>query len=229
MSERLLPLSVVIPCLNESQTIVPLLDSLWKVRECGGELIVVDGGSADDTLLLAQGRADQVISTAAGRAVQMNAGANVARGQWLWFLHSDSQVTPLLLRRFLARLPDMSGHWGRFDVRLSGRHPMFRLVEFMMNARSRFTGIATGDQGVFVHSDLFQQVSGFPVIPLMEDVAMSKQLKKQSDPTFIADRLLTSSRRWEERGILSTILLMWRLRLAYFFGVPADRLVRRYR
>ncbi|MCP4993437.1 MAG: glycosyltransferase family 2 protein, partial [Gammaproteobacteria bacterium] len=212
MSEHRIPLSVVIPCLNESQSIVSLLDSLQKVRECGGEVIVVDGGSTDDTLLLAQGGADQVISAPAGRAIQMNAGAKAARGQWLWFLHSDSQVTPLLLRRFLARLPDMSGRWGRFDVRLSGQRPMFRLVEFMMNARSRVSGIATGDQGLFVHSDLFQQVSGFPAIPLMEDVAMSKQLKKHSNPTFIADRLLTSSRRWEERGIFSTILLMWRLR-----------------
>ncbi len=229
MEPCLRPLTVVIPCLNESKHIVSLLDSLACVQELGGELIVVDGGSSDNTVLLAKERADLVISAPAGRAMQMNAGAGLASGKWLWFLHADSQVSLPLLNHFLSQLPKFQNHWGRFDICLSGHHPMLRVVEFMINVRSRVTGIATGDQGLFIHRELFECVSGFPSIPLMEDVAISKKLKQEAAPIFMADRLQTSSRRWEENGILATILLMWRLRLAYYFGVPADRLVERYR
>jgi len=190
---------------------------------------VVDGGSEDDTLTLSQSRADITLSSPAGRALQMNCGANHAKGMWLWFLHADTRVEPALLKEFLTELPCLRQSWGRFDIRLSGGHPMFRVIEFMINQRSRVTGVATGDQGLFVRQDLFHLVSGYPQIPLMEDVALSKILKKIAPTAALRNQLVTSSRRWEQYGIFKTILLMWRLRLAYFLGMPADQLAERYR
>jgi rSAM/selenodomain-associated transferase 2 len=157
----------------------------------------------------------------------MNAGAAVATGEVLWFLHADTCITPGCAPAIVACCGN-GDCWGRFDVRLSGRQPVLRLVESMMNARSRLTGIATGDQGLFVSRRLFERVGGFPDLPLMEDIELSKRLRRERPPECLHQRLLTSSRRWEQHGIMRTVALMWFLRLAYFLGVPAERLALRY-
>ena len=220
-------LSIVIPTLNEAEHIGALLSDLAPLRAAGHEVILVDGGSVDATRALAASGVDQVLESARGRAVQMNAGARVAGGEILWLLHADSRVPPGAAEALLAACEN-GAHWGRFDVRLSGRHPLLRVVERAMNARSCLTGIATGDQGIFVTRDAFAQVGGLPEIPLMEDIALSKRLRRLAQPACLRPPLTTSSRRWEARGVVRTILLMWRLRLAYALGADPARLARRY-
>jgi rSAM/selenodomain-associated transferase 2 len=221
-------LSIVVPTLNEAGALPALLADLGRLRTPGDEIVVVDGGSSDGTPALAAALADRVLSATPGRASQMNAGAAVARGDTLWFVHADSRV-PADARDAIAAALDTGASWGRFDVRLSGTRPLLRLVEALMNLRSRASGIATGDQGIFVRRTAFEAVGGFPPIPLMEDIAISRALKRRGRPRCVArPRLLTSSRRWEQRGIWRTILLMWRLRLAYALGADPGRLARRY-
>jgi rSAM/selenodomain-associated transferase 2 len=159
----------------------------------------------------------------------MNAGAAAARGDVLWFLHADTVPDSDAGETVLAALAASGRDWGRFDVRLSGHHPLLRMVETLMNLRSRFTGIATGDQGMFVRRTSFQAAGAFPDIPLMEDIALSRQLRRSGRPVCVRNRLKTSSRRWEARGVLCTIALMWWLRLAYFLGADPRRLARWYR
>ncbi len=222
-------ISVVIPCLNEAAEIVKTLQPLQPLRQAGHEVILVDGGSHDPSAELATPWVDQLLYSSPGRARQMNAGAAVAAGELIWFLHADTAVTAEViaaLQGLGSRPPEF---WGRFDVRLSGQHGVLRVVEFMMNWRSRLSGIATGDQGQFVTAGLFRQVAGFPDLPLMEDIALSRALKSHAAPLCLRQQLITSSRRWEERGIFTTILLMWRLRLAYAMGASPADLARRYR
>lgn len=219
-------LSIILPVLNEAAGIGPCLHALQPLRQRGCELIVVDGGSTDNTASLAAPLADRVLIAPKGRAMQMNAGAKVAAGQWLWFLHSDSQ--PPAHADQLIHTALTQHIWGRFAVRLSGSHPLLRLVALAMNSRSCLTGIATGDQGIFVRRVVFEAIGGYPEIPLMEDIALSRALKRRGRPACLPDYIITSSRRWERDGIIKTILLMWRLRLAYFFGADPARLVRLY-
>lgn len=222
-------LSIVIPTLNEAATIGMLLDDIDRARLPGDEVLLVDGGSRDRTLDIVTPRVDRVVASAPGRAVQMNAGAAVARGHYLWFVHADSRITSGL-REALSDCIAEGSDWGRFDVRLSGRAWALRLIERMMNLRSCLSGIATGDQGIFVRRELFEDIGGYPAIALMEDIALSRQLKRRSRPRCIRQpRLLTSSRRWEDRGTWRTVLLMWRLRLAYWAGADPVDLARRYR
>lgn len=213
-----LTLSVVVPVLNEAAGIRAALEALAPLRSHGHEVIVVDGGSSDRTLELAEGLCDRVLRSPRGRALQMNAGARVANGDVLLFLHADSRL-PIDFR-----IPE-SSVWGRFDVRIDGRHPLLKVVGWAMNLRSRLSGIATGDQAIFVRRDAFP---GFPEIALMEDVALSRLLKRRAAPACLRARVATSGRRWESRGVLRTIFLMWRLRLLYFLGVSPERLARRY-
>lgn len=224
MPER--TVSIVIPCLNEAAIVRQRLSALQGLRERGHQLILVDGGSDDGTLELTAGLIDCLVASPPGRARQMNRGAAVAEGATLWFLHLDTEVPAdadrLILRALDHRL------WGRFDVRLSGRQTAFRVIEWMMNRRSCLTGIATGDQGLFVRRGLFEQVRGFPQIDLMEDIALSRRLKRQGRPACIKTPLFTSSRRWETHGIVRTVLLMWSLRLAYFLGASPAFLARQY-
>lgn len=222
-------LSIIVPALDEADTLGGLLQDLAPVRANGHQLILADGGSRDRTCAIAAARVDRVIRAEPGRAAQMNAAAALADGDILWFLHADTRVPPDAARAVLAACPDACC-WGRFDVRLSGPHPLLRVIEASMNLRSRLTGIATGDQGLFVTRPLFDAVGGFPAIPLMEDIALSRALRRRTPPRCIRrPRLQTSSRRWERDGIVRTQLLMWRLRLAYALGTPAARLAKHYR
>ena len=221
-------ISIVIPVLNEATQIAATLAPLQTLRTQGHEMLVVDGGSSDDTVQRALPLCDRILDAPRGRARQMNAGAQAARGDVLWFLHADTRASPPAMDALLAALGRPQTAWGRFDVRLSGAHPLLRLVEGLMNLRSRWTGIATGDQGIFVRRPLFERVGGFPDIPLMEDVALSRRLKREAAPVCLRERLVASSRRWEQRGVARTILLMWRLRLAYWLGVSPERLAAHY-
>jgi rSAM/selenodomain-associated transferase 2 len=220
-------LSVVIPALNEAAHIGDLLADLAPARVAGSELILVDGGSTDGTLVLAAPGVDRMLASPRGRAIQMNAGAWAAAGDVIWFLPADTRLPPEAPEVLLGVCREGAA-WGRFDVRLSGRLPVLRLVERAMSLRSRLTGIATGDQGIFVTRTAFERVGGYPEIPLMEDIALSKALRRLSRPACLRTRIQTSSRRWEERGAIRTILLMWRLRLAYAFGADPRRLARLY-
>ena len=199
------------------------LEALAPLRAKGHEVVVADGGSEDGTLELAAPLADRVILAPRGRARQMNAGAAAASGDALLFLHADTRLPPDAGALVSAALRRHA--WGRFDVRIEGASALFAVIAFFMNLRSRLTGIATGDQAIFVRRAAFR---GFPEIALMEDVAFSKAMKRRSPPACLRDKAVTSGRRWERHGVLRTILLMWRLRLAYFLGAAPDELARRY-
>ena len=220
-------LSIVIPCLNEAAGIVAALERLQPLRQRGVEVIVVDGDSSDGSAALAAALADRVLTAPRGRASQMNAGAAAARGAVLLFLHADCTLPANGDRMIVDGLQAGGKRWGRFDVNLDGAHPLLGLIAFMMNWRSRLTGIATGDQGMFVTRGRFAEAGGFPAIPLMEDIALSRNLKAGGAPLCLRARITASGRRWEARGALRTMLLMWRLRLAYFLGAdPADLALR---
>jgi len=221
-------LSIIVPCLNEGEGIAGALAALAPLRARGTEVIVADGGSSDGTADRAAPHADTVISAPRGRAAQMNAGAARARGEILLFLHADSLLPDAADALIIEGLTRTRQGWGRFDVTIAGHHPLLRVVERLMNLRSRLTGIATGDQAIFVNRSLFTAAGGYPDIALMEDVALSKQLKRFGPPLCLRHHLTTSGRRWEKRGVLRTILLMWRLRLAYWLGADPGKLAVRY-
>ncbi|NWG23750.1 MAG: TIGR04283 family arsenosugar biosynthesis glycosyltransferase [Pseudorhodoplanes sp.] len=221
-------LSIVVPVLNEAETIGAALSALAPLRGRGAEVIVVDGGSRDVTATLAEPLADSVLHAPRGRASQMNAGAARARGDILLFLHADTRLPADADRLVSEGLRESGFAWGRFDVQIEGTHPLLPIVAAGMTLRSRITGICTGDQAMFVQRAAFREAGGFPDIPLMEDVALSRALKRVSPPLCLRARVTTSGRRWEKHGILRTILLMWRLRLSYFLGAPPETLARRY-
>lgn len=222
-------LSIIIPTLDEAPHIAATLESLGELRRRGNEVIVVDGGSRDATVVAARGLADRVISSAAGRAEQMNTGARAAAGDVFLFLHADSRLPPDADRLVCQGLAACNLVWGRFDVRIAGSHPVLRLVDSMMNLRSRLTRICTGDQGIFVQREAFERIGGYPRQELMEDIAISVLLRRVSAPLRLRERCLTSARRWESQGVLRTVMLMWWLRLQYALGVAPARLARAYR
>ncbi len=220
-------LCIIVPVLDEAQTLASRLQALQGFRQRGARVVVVDGGSQDATFDIARTHADLVLLAPRGRASQMNAGAAACPADVLLFLHADTVLpdnADVLVRR--ATLGPFA--WGRFDVQIDSERPLLRLVGFMMNCRSRWSGIATGDQALFVRHDLFRKVGGFPDLPLMEDIAMSKVLKRHSPPACLNQRVTTSARRWECHGAWRTILLMWRLRAAYFLGADPRQLAIRY-
>jgi rSAM/selenodomain-associated transferase 2 len=221
-------ISIIIPCLDEAAIIGDTLTALQPLRRRGAEIIVVDGGSADDTVARAQPHADRVVSAARGRASQMNAGAEQARGDIFLFLHADSVPPRDADVLIVDGLNRARRSWGRFDARIAGTHPLLRLVETLMNLRSRWTGIATGDQGIFVTRSLFTAADLYPEIALMDDVALAKRLKRFGAPLCLRHRITISARRWERNGVLRTVLLMWRLRLEYWLGADPARLAMRY-
>jgi rSAM/selenodomain-associated transferase 2 len=220
-------LSIIIPVLNEAAGIVALLLSLQGLRVQGAEIIVADGGSADATTQLALPLADQVTTAPKGRASQMNAGAAIARAPLLLFLHADTRL-PEEAMPLVAQAIDQGALWGRFDVKISGTASGLGLIGTMMNLRSRLSGIATGDQAIFVRRDAFNQLGGFPDLPLMEDISFSCQMKRLGRPACLSAKVFTSGRRWEKHGVLRTILLMWSLRLRFFFGADPADLARQY-
>ncbi len=222
-------LSIIVPVLDEGERIAGALDDLDDLRALGVEVVVVDGGSRDATVQRARMRADRVIAAPRGRAVQMSAGAAQASGTVLLFLHADTRLPPEAERLVLDGLARSNRSWGRFDVSIEGQHPLLKLVAFSMNLRSRLTGIATGDQAMFVTRAAFEAAGGFPQVPLMEDIALSKALKRIGRPLCLRERVVTSGRRWETHGIWRTTLLMWRLRFLYFLGADPAALARRYR
>lgn len=218
-------LSIIIPCLNEAEHILATLKQLQNIRRHGHEIIISDGGSSDDTLQLANDLTDHSICVAHGRAAQMNAASKIASGDILLFLHADTIAPDNIDNIIINSLHLSNKKWGRFNVQLSSKKWPFRIIETLMNIRSCITGIATGDQGIFVYKHVFNNLTGYSNIPLMEDIDISKRLRKISRPLCInSHKLITSSRRWEENGILQTVLLMWLLRLRYFLGTPASKL-----
>jgi rSAM/selenodomain-associated transferase 2 len=221
-------LSIIVPCLNEAEGIAGTLSALAPLRSRGAEVIVVDGGSSDGTVERAAPHADCVISATRGRASQMNAGAARARGEILLFLHADTLLPESSDALIMDGLQRSRRGWGRFDVAISGGHPLLQWVAWLMNARSRLTGIATGDQAIFATRSLFTAAGGYPDIALMEDIALCKRLKRFGPPLCLKHRLTASGRRWEKHGVVRTILLMWRLRLAYWLGADPRKLAVRY-
>jgi rSAM/selenodomain-associated transferase 2 len=216
-------LSVIVPALNEAPGIGAALQALAPLRARGHEVIVVDGGSEDRTREIAAPLCDRLVVAQRGRAVQMNAGARAARGDALVFLHADTRLPEDADKEIVGCLEKHL--WGRFDVAIEGRHRLLPVIARAMNLRSRLTGIATGDQAIFVRREAF---AGFPDIALMEDVAFSTAMKRRGPPACLRSRVLTSGRRWESRGVLRTVALMWRLRLLYFLGARPEALARRY-
>lgn len=228
-------LSIIIPVLNEAGGLPGLLDHLAGLRTHDTEVIVVDGGSEDGSQQIAACAGVRTISAGRGRARQMNAGAAAAHGDVLLFLHADTLLPLCAVQKIEAafqhagRADQDSGRWGYFAVRIDGRSFMLRVIAALMNARSRLTGIATGDQAMFMTRSAFDTVGGFPDQPLMEDIELSKRLLELSRPICLADRVVTSGRRWEAYGVWRTIWLMWRLRWLYWRGVPASELAGLYR
>jgi len=220
-------LSIIMPVLNEADAIAVSLSRLQPLRAVGHEIVLADGGSTDGTADRASGLYDRWVSSPSGRALQMNAGAKQASGNLLVFLHADTRL-PADALEWLEQFSASGGQWGRFDVRLSGARPLFRVIAFFMNQRSRLTGICTGDQAQFVRRERFEALGGFASMPLMEDVELSGRLRQQSRPFCVPSPVVTDSRRWNQHGAWRTIMLMWRLRWDYWRGVPPEQLVERY-
>ena len=227
VEERAEALAIVVPMLDEAATLPALLVHLagWRARGC--EVVLVDGGSRDDSVEMARAAGFRVLIAERGRARQMNAGAQACGRALMLFLHADTRLPEAADAMVCAALAVQA--WGRFDVHIDGRPRMLRVVAALMNLRSRLSGIATGDQAIFVRRDVFEAVGGFPGQPLMEDIELSRRLLRVSRPACLRARVRTSGRRWEQRGVWRTIALMWRLRWAYWRGVPAERLAEAYR
>lgn len=221
-------LSIIIPVLNEKDTIGSCLQRLQTIRGIDAEIILVDGGSTDGTAGAARELADKVIDALPGRARQMNAGAREAKGSILLFLHADTVLPEGAVEEIGAALDRSKRIWGRFDVRIGSPLRILSVVAFMMNLRSRWTGIATGDQAIFVQRSAFDEVGGYPAIALMEDIALTSTLKRITPPICLRSKVTTSGRRWEKDGPIRTILLMWRLRLAFYFGADPRHLAVEY-
>lgn len=221
-------LSIIIPALNEAANLERLLLSL-RVIGPGAEVIVVDGGSEDGTRAVVR-RFPWVryVTSGRGRARQMNAGAEVANGQNLLFLHADTLLPSEAEAAIVEAFHDPAIVAGRFDVRFDSPRPIFMLIAFFINRRSRLTKICTGDQALFVRRQTFEEMEGYPDIPLMEDVELTKRLKRVGRMACLRSKVTTSARKWERDGVFRTILLMWSLRFLYFIGVSPDRLHRLY-
>ena len=221
--------SIIIPCLNEENSIHATLLALQSLRHRGHEVILGDAGSTDNTSDIASTLCDKIIPCGKGRALQMNTAAEFASGDILCFLHADTIAPENLDSLIIDALANNKNVWGRFNIKLSGKHWSFRLIESLINIRSCITGIASGDQGIFISRRVFNKLHGFKLIPLMEDIELSQRLKNKSRPVCVSkSQLITSSRRWEKHGIARTVILMWSLRIKYFLGNPTTQLEKLY-
>lgn len=221
--------SIIVPMLNEAPGLPGLLARLTELERQGCEILIVDGGSDDGSVSLAERAGFRVLASQKGRARQMNLGAAQATGDVLLFLHADTLLPEDALTTLRQSMQKTAAVWGRFDVLIDGAHPMLRVIATLMNHRSRWTGIATGDQAIFVTRKAFNAVGGYPDQPLMEDIELSNRLRALARPACIPTPVRTSGRRWESRGVWRTVLLMWRLRWAYWRGTPAEQLAQLYR
>lgn len=229
-SQKLTKLSIIVPLLNERRALPELTNHLKSIAP--DQIIIVDGGSTDGgwQWLLSQWQDGQqriALQTQSGRAHQMHAGAQMASGDLLLFLHADSQL-PVDSKQQIERLSEGTYHWGRFNIGFASNNSFMPVIAWFMNHRSCLTGIATGDQGIFLTRSAYDKVDGFDALPLMEDVALCKKLKSLSRPLCVDSVLRTSARRWEQKGVLRTILFMWCFRLAYFVGVSPKQLADHY-
>lgn len=231
-------LSIIVPLLNEIDTLPTLVANLELLET--EQLIIVDGGSTDggwqwliehwhnpDKAQSDDPNGRVLLQSEAGRAQQMNLGAEYAAHAMLLFLHADSQL-PSNARSLICK-GSSKERWGRFDVRFNSSLSAMALIAFSMNARSRISGVATGDQAIFIHRALFDQVNGFDELSLMEDIAISKKLRAIAKPHCFSQKVVTSARRWEQNGLVQTVLKMWWFRLLFFFGVSPDKFVNEYR
>ncbi|MFT6030664.1 MAG: rSAM/selenodomain-associated transferase 2 [Oleiphilaceae bacterium] len=222
-------ISIIVPLLNEAAQLPDLLAHLLECKRAGCEIILVDGGSSDQSPEQAEALGFTVLRSEKGRAIQMNAGAKSAKGDVLVFLHADTRLPENADQIIKHVLEDDDSHWGRFNVNITGQAFMFKVIAWFMNNRSRLSSIVTGDQTIFIRKTLFEQIGGFPVQALMEDIEFSKRLKIISKPVSLTDKVITSGRRWEQKGIWLTIYLMWSIRFAYWRGASAKELAIKYR
>jgi rSAM/selenodomain-associated transferase 2 len=222
-------LSIIVPILNESAELPDLLAHLLAYKQVGCDIILVDGGSSDRSAEQAELQGFRVLRSKKGRAIQMNTGANLASTDILLFLHADTRLPKNADQIIKQALEDRRFLWGRFNVEISGQALMLKVVAWFMNHRSRLSSIVTGDQAIFIRRDLFKKIGGFPEQALMEDIEFSKCLKGISKPIALREKVLTSGRRWEKKGIWRTIFLMWSLRFAYWRGASAEQLASKYR
>jgi len=220
--------SIIIPVLNEAGALPDTLRQLQSWRQAGHEVIVVDGGSDDGGLALSVANVDQCLGADRGRALQMNLGASQAKHDWLIFLHADTELPATAMPVMQAIFSDPNTVWGRFDINLSGRSRLLAVIAWFMNTRSRLTGIATGDQAIFVRKSDFIKVGSFPAIALMEDIELSSTLKQLAKPVCLSERVISSGRRWEHNGVVRTVFKMWLLRFRYFLGSRPDVLEKEY-
>lgn len=229
MASRVPTLSIIIPALDEAEALPRLLEQLGPARERGAEIIVVDGGSSDDSVALAEAGGARVLHAERGRARQLQAGVDASSGEALWLLHADSDIDPFSDQHIVWNLAEYGRLWGWFSLRLDSRQWLLRIVARAINIRSRLSGIATGDQGIFVLRSALERIGGVPMLPLMEDVELCVRLNELGPPEVLLKRISSSARHWQRRGVLRTILLMWRLRLAYALGADPADLAQRYR
>ena len=221
-------ISIVVPVLNDAPALRQLFDDLDAIAPMNAQRIIVDGGSDDGSYEIARSRADVVLQSARGRARQLIAGCGAASCEWIWMVHADARVDRSAWRALEDAVSQDGAAWGRFDVRLDDPRPVFRVIESLMNVRSRWSSICTGDQGIFVRRDLLELIDGIPDQPLMEDIELTKRLRRYARPICLTACIGTSARRWQTRGIVATVLLMWRLRLQYFLGTSPEVLAREY-
>ena len=221
-------LVVIVPVLNEGARVATLLRSLAAARAQGAQLIVVDGGSTDGTVRVAQPWCDRVIHGERGRGAQLAAGISASQRPFIWLLHADSALPNDAAAAVVATLARGTAIWGRFDIALSGNDARLRVIASLMNLRTRLTGIVTGDHGVFLRRELLLVVGGMPAYPLMEDIELAKRLRRVAWPIALSATITTSSRRWLQQGICRTVLGMWWLRLRYFVGASPADLARKY-
>ncbi len=221
-------LSIIVPVLNQSRTMIDTMSALKPFRQRGAEIIVVDGGSDDDTAVLAHPFADRVVKGPRGRAAQMNEGAKVASGFIFLFLPTDTTLpADADTQVMIGRARDTSV-WGRFDMRLTGRHPLLPIVARLLNRRSRSSGIASCEQAIFVQRETFFRIGGFTDIPVMEDVEISKRLRAISPPICVTSRVTVPAKRFDRDGLWTTLRTMWIMRLRYRMGMKPEEILKRY-